>query len=263
MMSPEYIDIHSHLNFKEYDSDRDQVIQNLKDNKIWTITVGTELKTSKESVDLAEKHENIYATIGLHPAHDESGEVFNEEDYIELVKNKKVVAIGETGLDYFHIKDEEVRKKQKEQFEKQIEFALKYDKPLMIHCRSAYPDCLDILNSKKREVGEKLRGNFHFFTEPIETAQQCLDVGFTVSFTGPITFAAQYEELVKYVPLERMMAETDAPYAAPAPYRGKRNSPEYVVEIIKKIAEIKGIELETVKKQLILNSFDMFFKEIS
>lgn len=259
-MNYQYFDIHSHLNFDKYDEDRAAVIQQLKDENIATITVGTELKTSREAIELADKHENLFATIGIHPA-DNHTEEFTQE-YDELVKHRKVVAMGECGLDYARLENVEVEKvRQKNLFEQQIEFGVKHDKPLMIHCRDAYDDCIAILRYKQQQYGEKVRGNFHFFTSPIEVAKQCLDIGFTVSFTGPITFVSEYSEIVKYVPLERMMAETDAPFASPAPYRGKRNNPLYVKDIVAKIAEIKGLDLETVKKQLILTTFETFFKE--
>jgi TatD DNase family protein len=265
-MQYNYFDIHSHLNFSKYDEDREEVIKKLQEKKIGTITVGTELKTSREAVELADKHEHLFATIGIHPA-DNHTELFTEE-YEELVENKKVVAIGECGLDYLAspehgggVVPSTEKKRQKDLFEQQIEFAVKHNKPLMIHCRNAYDDCIDMLKSKQQTYGEKVKGNFHFFTSPIETARKCLEIGFTVSFTGPITFVKEYAEIVDFVPLDRMMAETDAPFAAPAPYRGQRNSPMYVKEIVRKIAEIKNIDLETVKKQLILTTFHTFFKE--
>jgi TatD DNase family protein len=274
---PDFIDIHSHLNFSNYDNDREEIIQKLKENNIWTITVGTELKTSKEAVALADTHENLYATIGLHPTHileeKDNPEFFDEKVYEQLVKNPKVLALGECGLDYAFMSPrpgssvpnniEVIKKQQKADFEKQIEFAVKYNKPLMIHCRDAYADCLDILKSKQKEYGEKVRGNFHFFTSPIEIAKECLEIGFTVSFTGPITFVSKYEDIVRYVPLERMMAETDAPFASPTPYRGKRNEPFYVKEIVKKIAEIKKEPFDKVQKQMVQNAFELFFKENS
>lgn len=261
-MIPEYFDIHSHLNFKDYDTDRDQVIAALKDNNIWTITVGTDLKSSEEAIHLADKHEHLFASIGLHPA-DNSEETFDAEVYKKLLIHPKVVAVGECGLDYARLPEdaEAEKQRQKKEFEKQIECAIQYDKPLMIHCRDAYPDAIALLESKKKEYGEKLRGNFHFFTSPIDIARQCLELDFTVSFTGPITFVSAYEEVVAYVPLEKMMAETDAPFASPLPYRGKRNNPLYVQEIVKKIATIKGQELDGVRTQLVQNSLYLFLKK--
>ena len=259
---PDYFDIHSHLNFKDFDADREDVIAKMKEEGVWTNTVGTDLATSKEAVELAEKYENLFATVGLHPA-DDAVETFDEIEFVKLVVHPKVVAIGETGLDYFRLpkdleKAEREKARQKKEFEKQIEFAVKHNKPLMIHCRAAYPDCLDILKSKQKEHGEKVRGNFHFFTEPVETAQKVLDIGFSVSFTGPITFAKELAEVVAYVPLERIMAETDAPFAAPVLHRGKRNEPAYVKEIIKKIADIKKQYIHIVQKTLTQTSLRFF-----
>jgi TatD DNase family protein len=273
-MQYNYFDIHSHLNFSKFDEDRETVIKQLQDEKIGTITIGTDLKTSKEAIELADTYENLYAAIGIHPA-DEPDQIFVEEgndSYGALVNNQKVVAVGECGLDYAFLNprsssdkkysDEEAqaeKTRQKDLFEQQIHFAVRYDKPLMIHCRDAYDDCIDILKSKQQSYGEKVRGNFHFFTSPIEIAKKCLDIGFTVSFTGPITFVPELAEVVEYVPLERMMSETDAPFAAPAPYRGKRNQPLYVKEIVAKIAEIKKIDLETVQQVMVGNAL-VFFK---
>jgi len=257
-MSTEYIDIHSHLNFPQYDTDRGKVIEDLEKNNISTITIGTNLKTSTEAIELAEKYSYVYASVGVHPG-DDPNDRFEEPRFEKLVSHKKVVAIGECGLDYFRLPSvpseaDAEKRRQKEDFEKQISFAVKYDKPLMIHCRAAYDDALDILSSKKKEYGDKLCANFHFFTEPIETAKKILDLGFTVSFTGVITFVKQYAELVSYVPLDAMMSETDAPYVAPAPHRGMRNEPAYVIEVVKKIAEIKKMPLEEVKRQLVANA---------
>jgi TatD DNase family protein len=279
-MKPQYFDIHSHLNFEKYDNDREQVIGKLAQEKIWTNTVGTDLETSKEAVALADETKHLYATIGLHPSAAEAAsakevssiKTFDEQEFEKLVVHPKVVAIGECGLDYFvspkhsgggtEISVEE-KKRQKREFEKQIEFAVKHNKPLMIHCRNAYPDCLDILSSFQKVYGKKVRGNFHFFTEPVETAKKVLDIGFTVSFTGPITFVGDLEGVVKFVPLESMMAETDAPFAAPVPYRGQRNEPKYVQEIVGKIARIKKIDFEKVRAQLVDNSLSFFgIKEV-
>lgn len=262
----EYFDIHSHLNFPDY-NDREEVIAEMKRQNIGTITVGTNFESSEQAVDLAKQHDNLFASIGLHPIDDPSS-FFDEKKFSDVVKNPKVVAIGECGLDYSRLpvgsnEIEKEKKRQKNEFEKQIEFSVRYGKPLMIHCRDAYPDALEVLASKKREYGDKVRGNFHFFTSPIEIARQCLEIGFTVSFTGPVTFVKEYAEIVKYVPLEKMMCETDAPFAAPVPYRGKRNSPLYVIEIIKKVADIKGLSIDKVKKQLMSNVFELFLMEAS
>lgn len=257
----EYIDIHSHLNFPDYEKDFDEVVQRLKDTKTATITVGTDLASSQKAVELAEKYENIYACIGLHPA-DNLTEVFEVEEFDKLVSHKKVVAIGECGLDYGREKnaqvDPEEKKRQLKDFEKQIDFAVKHNKPLMLHVRNAHEDVLSILVEKKKEFGEKLRGNSHFFSGDKEIAQKYLDLGFTVSFTGVITFTQGYDDVVKFVPLDKMMSETDSPFVSPIPYRRTRNEPSYVSEVVKKIAEIRGEDLEFVKKTLKDNAIRYF-----
>jgi TatD DNase family protein len=183
-----------------------------------------------------------------------------------------VVAIGECGLDYFHIVDQksntknqnhkakiiDIKNKQKEVFKKHIELALELDKPLMIHCRDAYPDVLEILNSYFLIHNSKLRGDIHFFAGNWETAQKFLDLGFYLSFTGVITFTHDYDEVIKKMPLGRLMIETDAPYVAPAPYRGKRNEPLFVAEVAKKIAALRGLIYDEVAVATVANARNLF-----
>jgi TatD DNase family protein len=260
-MNYEYFDIHSHLNFKEYDKDRNEIIAELQKQKIATITVGVGHRTSEEAVALAEKHPHIFASVGLHPDH--TGEQYDEAKFEALLMHPKVVAVGECGLDYVRLPEnaEDKIHIQKENFEKQIELAVHHKKPLMIHCREAFPDALAILESKKQEHGDNLRGNFHFFSAPMSLVKRCLDLDFYVSFTGPITFVQEYVELVKLVPIERIMTETDAPYAAPVPHRGHRNNPLYIPEIVKKITEIKHLSPETAKRALVDNALQLFFNK--
>ncbi|HLP44068.1 MAG TPA: TatD family hydrolase [Candidatus Nanoarchaeia archaeon] len=256
---PNYIDIHSHLNFENFDSDRDAVIAKLKEDRIWTITVGTDVKDSKSAIALAEKHDHLFATVGIHPTHEWTDADIPELDV--LASHKRVVAIGECGLDFFRSgADEESKRKQGILFAKQIEIALKHDKPLMIHCRNAYEECLQVLSAYKTDhkLGERLRGNIHFFAGNWEVAQKFFALGFTISFDGPITFARDYDEVIKQAPLEMLMAETDAPFAAPVPYRGKRNEPGYVKEIVAKLAEIKGLEAGIVQKAMVDNAIKAF-----
>lgn len=250
-----YIDIHSHLGFEDYNQDLNSVIKKMKEGGVGTITVGTDLESSKEAVKIASENKNIWACIGAHPA-DNKKFIFEEEDFSELVKNPKVVAIGECGLDYFHIEGnpEEEKFRQKHEFKKQIEFAIKYDKPLMIHIRDAYNDAYELL---KRYKG-KIRGNLHFFAGDLKWAKKFIGLDFTLSFTGVITFARQYDEVIKNIPLDKIHVETDAPYVAPVPYRGKRNEPSYVIEVVKKISEIRGEDFDIVQKQLLENAKGIF-----
>ncbi len=264
-----YIDVHSHLNLGQFDTDRAQVIEQMNQQGIATITVGVDFESSKLAIELAEKYENLYACVGLHPA-DNVNEIFNKEEYKKLAEHKKVVAIGETGLDYFRLDGTEdeiknTKQKQKEIFIKHIELAIDVEKPLMIHARpskgsmDAYNDVLDILEPYKQTPKSKhLVVNFHFFVGDITVAKRIVYAGYTASFDGPITFTDEYNEVIKYLPLENIMAETDAPFAAPVPYRGKRCQPDYVVEIYKKIAEIKDLDPEMVRLQLNQNAIRVF-----
>jgi TatD DNase family protein len=252
---PKYFDIHSHLNFPNYRDDFEEVIKRLRETDTRTIVIGTDLATSKEAVELAEKYEGIYAAIGVHPV-DKKFEKFNKEEFEKLVKSKKVVLIGECGLDFFHAEKENDYERQKELFLAQIDFALQHDKPIMIHSRNAYEKLLEILQPFK-QAHEKLRGNIHFFAGNLEQAEKFWNIGFSTSFTGVITFTRDYDEVIRNAPLERLMAETDAPFVAPVPYRGKRNEPSFVVEVVQKIAEIRGEDLETVRAGLVNNALRM------
>lgn len=263
-MTVDYIDIHSHLYFKDFDSDREEVIARMKEQGIATISIGTGVETSRQSVDLAHAHENMYACVGMHPA--DVADAYVPEEIDLLAEDPKVLAIGECGFDYFRLEGntEEIKKAQKEVFEYQIQLALKVGKPLMLHCRAskgsqdAYHDTLNILEKYHKEYGSKLSGNAHFFAGDMEALKRFLNIGFTVSFTGVITFTHDYDELIRHTPLESLHAETDAPFVAPMPHRGSRNSPEYVPYVVSAIARIKGEDEEKVKKTLISNAQRVF-----
>jgi TatD DNase family protein len=291
-MSIQYFDIHSHLYFPDYDPDREDVISKMKELGIYTTAIGTNIDTSKQSVAIADKHENIYASIGLHPG-DISGNIF-ESDFDNLVSNPKVVSVGECGFDFFkrgadansnshnvrvqekyETKDsyffrtskdqiESEKEVQKVVFDQQVQFAVKHGKSLMIHSRpskgsmDAYEATLEVLETYAKQYGDKLTGNVHFFVGDIGVLKRFLDIGFTVSFTGVISFTRDYDELVKYPALSQIHAETDAPFVAPASHRGKRNSPEYIIEILEAIAKIRGEDLELVKTTLVENAKRLF-----
>lgn len=254
----EYIDIHAHLNFPDYDEDRGEIIKNLAAKKIGVINVGTDRASSEAVVKLAGENENMWATIGNHPADggaspDETAENFDYEFFKELALKPKVVAIGECGLDYFHLKDEKGKDKQKQIFIEQIRLAKEVGKPLMLHIRDAYEDVLEILHQEQAGPAHA-----HFFAGSWEVAQKFLDRGDTLSFTGVITFANSYDEVIKNAPLDRIMAETDAPFVAPVPHRGKRNEPAYVTEVYQKMAELKGLSLGEVRGVLVANARRVF-----
>jgi TatD DNase family protein len=275
---PKYIDIHSHVNFKAFKEDGDAVIKRALENDTWLINVGSQLSTSKRAVEIAHRYkEGVFAIVGLHPIHllesyhDDAeigegngfmtrAEEFDKDAYQELLKDPKVVGIGECGLDYFHCQPETIEK-QKKVFREHVALAQETGKALMLHVRNdpknsslnAYHDVLEIL---KDFPGVK--GDVHFFAGGIEDAKSFNDLGFTVSFTGVITFTHDYDEVVKSVPLNMIMADTDCPYVAPVPYRGKRNEPVYVKEIVKKIAEIKNLPEPEVAEAIVANAKRVF-----
>ena len=256
---PKYFDVHSHLHAPQYDADREEVIKRMVDAGTNTILVGTDLEDSKRAVEIAEKHDGMYATIGIHPV-DDTTRVFDELTFSKLVTNPKVVAIGECGLDFFHATKEDDFERQKKLFIDQINFALKHKKPLMIHARNAYEELFEILSDFKG-----LSGNIHFFAGSWAQAEKFLDLGFTLSFTGVITFPPKADqpmadtiEVIKKMPLDKILSETDSPYVAPVLYRGKRNEPAYVSEVVKRIAEIRGEDLEAVRETLVENTFRSF-----
>lgn len=254
---PKYFDIHSHLNFPDYEKDFSEVINRLKETQTHTICVGTDILSSKKAVELANIYPEIYACIGIHPV-DDPLVSFDKKEFQKLVTDPRVVAIGECGLDFFHADKILDKARQEKLFLEQIDFALEFNLPLMIHSRNTLPDLLDILEPLAKVHGEKLRGDIHFFAGDTEIAKRFFNIGFTISFTGVITFARDYDEVVKYAPLDMIMSETDAPWVSPKPYRGKRNEPSYVCEVVKKIAEIRGEDEEKVQKALISNVSRMF-----
>lgn len=260
-----YIDIHSHLNIAPLTEQQTEIIKKLEELEIGTVTVGVDLETSHMAVDLAHKHDFLFATVGQHP-NDNPVEVFEYDKYYALAQHTKVIAIGECGLDYFRLSgnvDEITKEKnrQKELFFKHIELAKNVDKPLMIHARpskgtmDAYEDVLEILENHTSSVP----ANFHFFVGDVAIVERALKLDSTFSFDGPITFTTEYDEVIKHIPLTHIHIETDAPFAAPVPYRGQTNYPYYAPHIVQKIAEVKNIDEEEIRLQLLKN-FERFFK---
>ncbi len=265
-----YFDAHTHVNFVAFDPDREATIQRAKAVGVAMNCVGTQIDTSRAAVALAEKYEHVYATIGLHPIHTSKsyhdqkelgeggkeftsrGELFSEAAYESLGKNPRVIAIGECGLDYYRA-DESTKDVQANAFVEHIELANKLQKPLMLHIRNAYDDAIALVKAHA-----KVQGDVHFFAGDWNIAKQFLDLGFTLSFTGVLTFTHDYDEVVKNAPLDMILTETDAPYVSPVPHRGKRNEPAYVIEVVRRIAEIRGENLEKVASQLTANAQRVF-----
>lgn len=286
-----FLDAHTHAQFAAYDADRKEVIARALHGGVRLINVGTQRDTSRRAVEVAEEYEEgVYAAIGLHPTHtgtsfqdaDElgggkggkdlasHGEIFDHAYYRALAAHPKTVAIGECGLDYFHLNAPEDRElqiqKQKEAFIAQIELSHEVKKPLMIHCRDAFSDLISILSDERRASYDITNpGVIHFFSGTADDAEELLALGFSFTFGGAITFPPRkgksigdYDELVKSIPLDRILSETDAPYVAPVPYRGKRNEPAYVVEVVKKLAEIKNLSMEEMADAIGKNAKRVF-----
>ena len=257
-----YIDIHSHLNLEHLNADHEGVIVRMVEHEVGTFTIGVDYQTSQKAIEIAEKYDFIWAGIGLHPT-DNTEEEFDIEKYKVLAENPKVVCIGECGLDYFRDQKEETKIKQKEIFKKHIELSIEIGKPLMIHARpskgsmDAYEDALNILEQYKKE-NETLAGNFHFFVGDIAIANRALTIDFTMSFDGPITFSHDYDEVIKFLPIESIMVETDAPFAAPVPHRGKTCEPFMVREMVFKISQLKGLSEEETSLTLLANTKRVF-----
>lgn len=269
------IDTHSHLNFKAYDLDREEVIKRNKDAGVVCIDVGTKYETSKNAIDLADKNDDMYASVGMHPIHiktdlmklkmDENeggfaplGEEYDYGRYKELaLSSKKVVAIGEIGLDYYYkpkgtARKEKFKENQREIFKKQLDLAEELDLPVIVHCRMAFEDVYNILKEKN------LKGVIHSFTGTLEEAKRFIDLGFYIGING-IIFKLDLEEVIKNISLDKILAETDCPYLTP-PVEGKgtRNEPLFVKHTIQKIADLRGVSFEEVASATTLNAKNLF-----
>lgn len=297
-MSISYIDIHAHAYETYFGEDTKDIIERAEHNKVAIINIGTNIETSRLCVLTAEQytdvHPHLYSIVGIHPSvvsdffdngkdegvDGDSNKKINVDEIRSSIASNlneldiligrhlfrkagrgKIVGIGECGIDLFRVTPEKkgvIFELQKELFIGQIELARKYDLPLMIHARESYNEILTILDENFILKGLELRGNIHFFAGTDEEARMFLERGFTVSFTGVITFASQYDEVLRALPTDKVMSETDCPYVAPSPYRGKRNEPSYVIEVVKKMAEIRGQEIETLMPILLSNAEKMF-----
>lgn len=249
------IDVHCHLNFHSFEKDVDDVIvraQSAGVSKI--INVGTSIESSIKAVELSEKYANLYAIVGIHPHHADKLEKGWVNELEKIAKNKKVVAIGEIGLDYYNYKSNGIvdKKTQKEVFEAQIELAKKLNLPLQIHNRLAGVDVVAILNHHKNLL-KSLPGMFHCFASNFEVLKKVLDLGFYIGFDGNITYEgiAKGEtiplfELLNKTPADRLVVETDAPFLSPVPHRGSRNEPGYVIITARFLSQIKSLPIDEI-----------------
>ena len=271
-----FIDSHAHVNFAAFSEDWEKVILDCQKNNIWLINVGAQFETSRRAVEISEKYEKgVYAAVGLHPIHVEDF-IFEVEKYRELIKSAdKIVAVGKTGLDYFYVtcNIKHVINLQKEVFKKHLALAREFGLPVILHCRNApphpnplpqgereindaYDDLLEILKKEKFN-----NGVIHCFGGSLEQARQFVATGFYIGITGIVTFGKKAEALqniVRELPLEKILIETDCPYLAPEPHRGERNMPQYVEFVGRKVAELKDVSFEEVREQTAKNAKKLF-----
>lgn len=249
------IDSHCHLNMLDQ-NDLDKIIERAKNNKVnYLLTVSTTMETYPVVLNIAENYSNVYCSIGVHPD-EQNCEDPTVEKLVELAKNSKVIAVGETGLDYYRLIGD--LEWQRDRFRHHIQAAKISKKPLIIHTRQASEDTIKILHEEKAsEIG----GVMHCFTESWTVAQQAMDQGFYISFSGIVTFknALELKEVAKKIPGDRFLIETDSPYLAPIPYRGQRNEPAYVLHVAEYLAELRGVDLETIAEQSTKN-FERCFR---
>lgn len=250
-----YIDSHCHINFPDLADKLPEVFDLMAANKVsHALCISVELEKFPEVLALAESHPNVYASVGVHPDHEDCTEP-SVDELVALADHPKVVAIGETGLDYFRLTGD--LEWQRERFRTHIRAARATHKPLVIHTRSAAEDTLRIM--REEQAGEA-GGVMHCFTESLAVAEAAIEQGFYISFSGIVTFknATTLREVAAAIPLDRMLIETDSPYLAPVPYRGKTNQPGFVKHVAEEIARVRGITVEAVGEATTQNFFRLF-----
>ena len=253
-MTPELVDSHCHLDFPEFEGKLDEVREEMRANGVThALCISVELPKFPKVLALAEAHDNFFASVGVHPDHE--GEAVDIPRLVELAAHPKIVAIGETGLDYHRLSGD--LEWQRERFRTHIRAARKSCKPLVIHTRDAAEDTLRIM---REEGAGEVGGVMHCFTETQEVADGALALGFHISFSGIVTIknATQLKEVARRVPLERLLVETDSPYLAPVPHRGKTNRPGLVRHVAEEVARLRGIAFEDLAEATTRNFFRLF-----
>ena len=267
---PKLVDSHAHMQFADYDEDRAQVIQRALDEGIWIVNAGSNLENSKSAIKLADEYEDgVYATVGIHPSEAEEG--FNKEKMRLLASHPKCVAIGECGLEYssrvrlaeIGFSEMDNKEAQAELFTHHINLSHETNKPLVIHCRDAYEDLYEILKRSEGLLIKNRPALMHFFSGTTADAEKFLKLGCIFSFGGAVTFPPKpnqtdFISLIKMLPMQAIVLETDCPYVAPEPFRGKRNEPSYITYVAEKIAEIKGVSLQEITEQTTENALKFF-----
>ncbi len=244
-------DTHAHYDDEAFNEDREDVIKQIQENGvIGVLNAGASLEGCRDSVKLANEYKMFYASVGIHPSYADKVTDSVIEELRELSKNKKVKAIGEIGLDYYY-EDNPAREVQKEAFRKQMQLAEELNLPVVIHDRDAHKDTLDILKEFPN-----VNGTIHCFSGSVEFAKECIALGYYIGFTGVLTFknARKLVEVCESIPLDRMLVETDCPYMAPTPNRGKRNQSDYIQYVIEKICELRGLGRDEMQNILLENT---------
>ena len=252
-----FIDSHCHLNFPGLAQDLDAVLANMRANAVThALCVSVDLASFPQVLELAERHDNLYASVGVHPDYELEAEP-TQAELVRLAQHPKVIAIGETGLDYYRLTGD--LEWQRDRFRTHIRAAKESGKPLIIHTRSAAADTLRIM---AEEDAGSIGGVMHCFTENLEVANAAIELGFHISFSGILTFknATIIKEVAQNIPLEKILIETDSPYLAPTPYRGKTNQPAYVKHVADEIARLRNITLEEVGLATTRNFNRLFLK---
>jgi TatD DNase family protein len=254
-----FIDSHCHLDFEDFTNNLDEVLTNMKNAQVdQALCISVDMVDFPKVLSLATQYEHLYASVGVHPDYEDTPEP-TQEWLVTQAKNPKVIAIGETGLDYYRMADRayEDLEWQRQRFRTHIEAAKESQKPLIVHTRSASEDTIKIL---QENAANQVGGVMHCFTESKEVARQAIDLGFYISFSGIVTFksALEIKETCKYVPLDRLLIETDSPFLAPVPHRGKVNQPAWVSHVAEYIAELKGVSVEKIADVTTQNFYKLF-----
>jgi len=255
-----FIDSHCHLDFPEFQPRLPEVLRNMESSRVsHALCVSVDLPDFPNVLKLAQDHSNLFASVGVHPDYEDTPEPTLDFLIQTALREPKIVAIGETGLDYYRMGDRsyESMEWQRERFRTHIRASIASKKPLIIHTRSASEDTIRIL---KEEGAHQIGGVMHCFTESYEIAKAAMEMGFFISFSGIVTFksAKELQETCKQVPLDRMLIETDSPYLAPIPYRGKTNEPAWVSKVGEFIANLKGIPIENLAEETSNNFYQCF-----
>lgn len=249
------IDSHAHLQLSYFDDDREKIIESLiADNKISKIiNIGIDVESGNKAIELAERYNSMYATVGIHPCDLNGIDMDDLKEIRTQLSHEKVMAIGEIGLDYYH--DQVAKDIQKKYFIKQLEMALEEDYPVVIHNREADEDIFKIIS----EVNSNYKGVFHCYAGNLAMAEKLMEMGFYLSFNGTVTFKnSDRPEIVKNIPLDKILLETDCPFLTPVPFRGKKNDPGKLIYVAQKIAELKNISFEEVASRTTVNSEKLF-----